>query len=134
MPGRAPIERHFASNAASSGFTPTKRGYPDFLVYRVTGDDLEFGFVELKSTYDELSAHQRFMLALLHLHGIPVAVSHSSDLAAVPLSKVAYRRFRDTYKQLFGTCALPKNPAAFSSRLMRGLEKMASPTKRRTAG
>jgi hypothetical protein len=63
----SPTERRFAKSAREAGWTISKRGWPDFIMWK----DGKIACVEVKKDLDRLKHNQRLVLKALASYGVP---------------------------------------------------------------
>lgn len=95
-------ESSFVRIVKKDGFEITKRGYPDFLVYRLVGNDIEYCFVEVKQSPDTTSRQQKDMLTIFLLAGLPIQViKDGSKIDYSLFKKFPQKDFMNLRKQVF---------------------------------
>lgn len=74
-------EEIFVERAKTRGWKILRHGWPDYLLFRSTGNKFEFIAVEVKRDFihDKLNGGQRLMLAALVLQGIRCFVWSAED-------------------------------------------------------
>ena len=100
------MSKYFEYNVSAyfrnKGYEVTKKGYPDFLIFRIVEDKILYAFVEVKNGQDWATKSQKFMLNLMRLHQMPVnIVDKVSDLEDVQFATMSHKVFKDSYKKFF---------------------------------
>ncbi len=93
-------ENNFYKNALNAGYQTTKRGYPDFLLWRETDEEIYFCFVEVKSANRHLKGEQKFMHTIFKMNGIPVYTLRNGNIPSFKDFKfLSKSEFKTIYKQ-----------------------------------
>lgn len=99
---RDSAEDDFKNLYKKCGYQLTKRGYPDFLVFRENKDTFEFLFAEIKVAPDTLSKPQKKMIALMRYFNMPVNIIYDKQgLKNLEFMQIDKKKFDQLYKSLF---------------------------------
>lgn len=99
--GLRPTEQAVRDYFTKEGFSATKQGYPDFLIYRRNGDLFEYCFIEVKSPeFNIISQQQKAMFALLRSKDIPVyVINNLEDVKKAKFQSFGYTEYRKYYRE-----------------------------------
>ena len=101
-------ETDFCKKVRTNGYSVTKRGYPDFLVYRLVYNVIEYCFIEIKRSPDTTSRRQKDMITLFTLLGLPVQIIKDDQKINYAIFQTTpQKQFKSVRKKLFRLGILP---------------------------